>query len=216
MTLSVRTVKERCPAHRFRGGARYGSLAKIAVGRDEMHADGSLEKRRCSRRHAIAAAGGGVAVAALGTAPAAAQGKVAKEVFNLGMPWEEQYGYAQAVKVGDTIYLSGQLSHDDDGNMVAPAPLDQGGRITDHGNMGPQMAQSYANITKVLENFGATMDDIVEEVVYVTDMDAAFAVAGEVRRAAYGGRPVVASTILVTPRLAFPDQLIEIKVIARV
>jgi hypothetical protein len=61
-----------------------------------------------------------------------------------------------------------------------------------------------------------TMDDIVEEVVYVTDMDAAFAVAGEVRAAAYGGRPVVASTILVTPRLAFPDQLIEIKVIAKV
>jgi hypothetical protein len=27
--------------------------------------------------------------------------------------------------------------------------------------------------------------------------------------------PVVASTILVTPRLAFPDQLIEIKVIAK-
>ena len=67
-----------------------------------MHADDSLERRRCSRRDAIAAAGGGVAVAALGTAPAAAQGKVAKEVANLGMPWEEQYGYAQAVKVGDT------------------------------------------------------------------------------------------------------------------
>ena len=47
-----------------------------------------------------------------------------KEVANLGMPWEAQYGYAQAVKVGDTIYVSGQLSHDDNGNMVAPAPLD--------------------------------------------------------------------------------------------
>jgi enamine deaminase RidA (YjgF/YER057c/UK114 family) len=181
-----------------------------------MHADDSLERHRCSRRDAIAAAGGGVAVVALGTAPATAQGKLAKEVANLGMPWEEHYGYAQAVKVGDTIYVSGQLSHDDEGNMVAPAPLDQAGRITDHGNMGPQMAQSYANIRKVLGSFGATMDDVVEEVVYVTDMDAAFAVAGEVRRAAYGGHPVVASTILVTPRLAFADQLIEIKVIAKV
>jgi enamine deaminase RidA (YjgF/YER057c/UK114 family) len=76
--------------------------------------------------------------------------------------------------------------------------------------------RSGINIKKVLGSFGATMDDIVEEVVYVIDMDAAFAVAGEVRAEAYGGRPVVASTILVTPRLAFPDQLIEIKVIARV
>jgi enamine deaminase RidA (YjgF/YER057c/UK114 family) len=181
-----------------------------------MHADDSLEKRRCSRRHAIAAAGAGIAVAALGAPPAAAQNKVNKEVANLGMPWEDQYGYVQAVKIGDTIYVSGQLSHDDAGNMVAPAPLDQAGRIADHGNMGPQMAQSYANIEQVLASFGATMDAVVEEVVYVTDMDAAFAVAGEVRAAAYGGRPVVASTILVTPRLAFADQLIEIKVIAKV
>jgi enamine deaminase RidA (YjgF/YER057c/UK114 family) len=181
-----------------------------------MQVDANLENRWCSRRAAMTAAGAGVAVAALGAPPAAAQGKVTKEVANLGMPWEEQYGYAQAVKVGDTIYLSGQLSHDDDGNMVAPAPLDQAGRITDHRNMGPQMAQSYANIKRVLASFGASIDDVVEEVVYVTDMEAAFAVAGTVRKEAYGGPPVVASTILVTPLLAFPDQLIEIKVIARV
>ena len=113
-----------------------------------------------------------------------------------------------------TIYLSGQLSHDDKGKMVAPAPLDAEGRIADHGNMGAQMAQSYANAKTLLKRYGATMENVVEEVVYVTDMDAAFAVAGEVRSEAYGGPPVVASTILVTPRLAFPDQLIEIKFIA--
>lgn len=172
--------------------------------------------RAISRRAALAA-GVGVAAAALAPAPhAQAQGAgPAKEVVNLGVPWEEQYGYAQAIKTGDTVYVSGQLSHDDAGNMVAPAPLDAAGRIADHGNMGPQMAQSYANIAKVLAGYGLTMDSIVEEVLYVTDMDAAFAVAGEVRKAAYGGMPVVASTILVTPRLAFPDQLIEIKVIAK-
>ena len=182
-----------------------------------MAAPGDRQDARWSRRDALAAAGAGVAASALAAAPAAAQGgKVEKEVANLGMPWEEQYGYAQAVKVGDTIYVSGQLSHDDQGIMVAPAPLDAAGRIADHGNMGAQMGQSYANIEKVLASYGATMDDIVEEVVYVTDMDAAFAVAGAVRKEAYGGRPVVASTILVTPRLAFPDQLIEIKVIAKI
>ena len=139
-----------------------------------------------------------------------------KHPENLGMPWEEVYGYAQAVKVGDTIYISGQLSHDGEGKMVAPAPLDADGNIADHGNMGPQMAQSYANARILLERYGASMSNVVEEVLYVTDMDAAFAVAGEVRAEAYGGRPVVASTILVTPRLAFRDQLIEIKMIAKV
>ena len=135
---------------------------------------------------------------------------------NLGAPWEEGYGYAQAVKMGDTIYLSGQLSHDDEGNMIAPAPLNSDGQIADHGNMGPQMAQSYANAKKLLKRYGATMDNVVEEVLYVTDMDAAFAAAGRVRAKAYGRPPVVASTILVTPRLAFRNQLIEIKMIAKV
>jgi enamine deaminase RidA (YjgF/YER057c/UK114 family) len=172
-----------------------------------------------SRRNALAVGGLGVASAlAAGSAPSAEarDGKLSKEVENLGMPWEDQYGYAQAVKAGDTIYLSGQLSHDDQGNLVAPAPLDDRGKITDHGNMGAQMARSYANIKTLLARYGADMDSIVEEVLYVTDMDAAFAVAGSVRAEAYGGRPAVSSTILVTPRLAFPEQLIEIKVIAKV
>ncbi len=32
-----------------------------------------------------------------------------KDVKGFGMPWEDQYGYVQAVKVDDTIYVSGQL-----------------------------------------------------------------------------------------------------------
>jgi enamine deaminase RidA (YjgF/YER057c/UK114 family) len=142
---------------------------------------------------------------------------IRKDVKGFGMPWEEQYGYAQAVKVDDTIYISGQLSHDEQGNMVGAAPLDDSGRIRDHSNMETQMRQTYANAKKILREFGATLDDVVEEVLYVTDMDRAMAVAGPVRKEAYGStRPEVASTILVTPRLALPSQLIEIKFVAKV
>jgi enamine deaminase RidA (YjgF/YER057c/UK114 family) len=112
---------------------------------------------------------------------AKAQGTLDKEAENLGMPWEEAYGYAQAIKVGDTIYLSGQLSHDAEGKVVAPSPPDGDGHITDYGNMGAQMAQSYADAKTIIGD--------------VSDMDAAFAVAGNVRAEAYGDRPVVASTI---------------------
>lgn len=129
-----------------------------------------------------------------------------KEVKGFGMPWEAQYGYVQAVKVDDTIYVSGQLSHDEHGNIVG----------ADDSNMETQMRQTYANAKKILGEFGATLDNIVEEVVYVTDMDKAMAVAGPVRKEAYGKeKPEVASTILVTPRLAFPTQLIEIKFTAK-
>jgi enamine deaminase RidA (YjgF/YER057c/UK114 family) len=79
-----------------------------------------------------------------------------------------------------------------------------------------QMRQTYANAKKILAEFGATLDDVVEEVLYVTDMDKAFAAAGPVRKEAYGSaRPAVASTILVTSRLALAAQLIEIKFVAK-
>jgi enamine deaminase RidA (YjgF/YER057c/UK114 family) len=140
-----------------------------------------------------------------------------KDVKRFGVPWEDQYGYAQAVRVDDTIYVSGQLSHDGKGNMVGAAPLDDCGKIREHSNMEIQMRQTYANAKKILSEFGATLDDVVEEVLYVTDMDTAFAAAGPVRKEAYGSqRPEVASTIVVTPRLALPTQLVEIKFVAKV
>jgi enamine deaminase RidA (YjgF/YER057c/UK114 family) len=132
-----------------------------------------------------------------------------KELKGLGMPWEDQFGYCQGVKVGDTIYLSGQLSHDEQGNLVGAEPLDDS-------SMEIQMRQTYGNAKKILGEFGAGLENVVEEVIYVTDMDAAMSVAGPVRKEAYGSeKPEVACTILVTPRLAFPAQLIEIKFVAK-
>ena len=132
-----------------------------------------------------------------------------KDLKGLGMPWEDQFGYRQGVKVGDTIYLSGQLSHDEQGNLVGAEPLEDS-------SMEIQMRQTYVNAKKILGEFGATLDNVVEEVIYVTDMDAAMGVAGPVRKEAYGSeKPEVACTILVTPRLAFPAQLIEIKFVAK-
>ena len=126
-----------------------------------------------------------------------------KDVKGFGLPWEESYGFAQAVKVGDTIYVSGQLGLDDQGSMI-------------YSNMETQMRQTYANAKKILSQFGATLENVVEEVLYVTDMETAFAAAGPVRKEAYGSTPAVASTIIVTPRLSLPTQLIEIKFIAKV
>ena len=71
-----------------------------------------------------------------------------KEPTTLGMPWEEQYGYAQAVKVGDTVYLSGQVSHDDQANILGV------------GDMEVQMRTAYANVGKVLARYGATIDNL--------------------------------------------------------
>jgi len=82
--------------------------------------------------------------------------------------------------------------------------------------MEAQMRQAYINIQKVLAQYGATMNNIVDETLFVTDMDAAFSAAVKCRENVFSGIPVVASTIVQIQRLAFPDLLIEIRCVARV
>ncbi|MCT2591642.1 RidA family protein [Streptomyces sp. N2-109] len=140
----------------------------------------------------------------------------ASQVESFGVPWEESYGYVQAVRHGDTLYLSGQVAHDGT-ELVAPAPVDDAGLVTDFTNMGEQLRQCYANAAELLRRFGASLDDVVEETLYAVDVDAADAAAGPVRKKAYGRPdPQVASTMIGTPRLAFPELLVEVKFTARV
>jgi 2-iminobutanoate/2-iminopropanoate deaminase len=54
------------------------------------------------------------------------------------------------------------------------------------------------------------MDNIVDEILFVTDMDAAFSAAVKCRKDVFSGIPVVASTIVQIQRLAFPELLIKL------
>ena len=116
----------------------------------------------------------------------------------------ERNGYAQAVKVGDTVYASGQVVHDHNGKIVGK------------GEMEAQMRQAHSNIHKVLAQYGATMDNIVDETLFVTDMDSAFAAAIKCRNEVFFGAPIVASTIVQIQHLAFPELMIEIKYVAKI
>jgi 2-iminobutanoate/2-iminopropanoate deaminase len=127
-----------------------------------------------------------------------------KQIKSFGMPWEKEYGYAQALKVGDTIYVSGQVSHDETGKIVGV------------GDMEVQMRQAYTNIKKLLAHYGATMDNIVDEMLFVTDMNTAFAAAVKCRQDIFSGMPIIASTIVQIQRLAFPELMIEIRCVAKV
>ena len=126
-----------------------------------------------------------------------------KATKSLNMPWEQEYGYAQAVKVGDTIYVSGQVSHDEQGEFVGV------------GDIEAQMRQAYANMKKVLAAYGATIDNVIDETVFTTDMKAAFEAATKCRKEIFSGTPAVASTIVQIERLAFPELMIEIKCVAK-
>jgi 2-iminobutanoate/2-iminopropanoate deaminase len=129
---------------------------------------------------------------------------ITKTTQNHGVPWEAEYGYAQAVQVDDTIYVAGQVSHDDAGNIVG------------EGDMEAQMRQAYTNAEALLAKFGATLENIVDETLFVTDMEAAFAARVKMKDEAFGGSPGIASTIVEISRLALPPLMVEIRLVARV
>lgn len=134
-----------------------------------------------------------------------------KKTAYWGVAWEEAYAYPQARRVGNTIYISGQLSHDETGKLIAPAALDETGKASEFSTMEAQMRKSYDNIAQLLALFGATLDNVVEETLFVLDVDAAFAAAGKVRREAYATQqPQCASNLIGVTRLAQPALLIEI------
>jgi len=114
---------------------------------------------------------------------------------------------ANGVKVGDTIYLSGQVSLDNDGNVVGA------------GDLAAQVRQAYANVKETLAGFDATMENIVDEMMLLTNIQDAMGNLEGVfgaRTEAYGGNPDVTQTMVQVAALAMPELLIEIKCIARI
>ena len=72
------------------------------------------------------------------------------------------------------------------------------------------MRQAYTNIKKVLGRYGATIDNVVEETLYVVRMDEGLQAREVPRRCVRrphraGGAPVEVK------RLAFPELMVEIK-----
>jgi enamine deaminase RidA (YjgF/YER057c/UK114 family) len=127
-----------------------------------------------------------------------------KEFVKLGNFMEEVYGFAQAVKVGDTIHVAGQTAFMEDGSIDGPR------------DMATQMRRAYTNIAEVLGKLGATMDDVVEETLFVTDYMAAATVAKDVRKQFYGESFEVASNLIHIAGLGTPEMVIEIACVAKV
>jgi enamine deaminase RidA (YjgF/YER057c/UK114 family) len=98
------------------------------------------------------------------------------------------------------LYLSGQVGADEHGG--APESIVE------------QTILAYQHVAAVLAEFGATMDNVVDETVFVTDMPSVMAQVQEVfgaRAAAYGGRPDVSQTLVGVSALVDPMFKIEIK-----
>ena len=118
------------------------------------------------------------------------------EYFNLRPKLEKDYGYSHAVKIGDDLKISGAVSMNDSGIIVAP------------GNMEQQMKNCYSDLEKILQHYGYTYDDVVAENIYTTNMDEFIKVSG-FRNSIYK-KQFPTGTWLEVKGLAVKGQLIEI------
>jgi enamine deaminase RidA (YjgF/YER057c/UK114 family) len=98
------------------------------------------------------------------------------------------------------IFIAGQLARDRDGNVVGK------------GDMGAQIRQVGENIKTALAAAGATLSDIVKTTTFVTDIEEFLRPVDA--RMEYFGAALPTSTTVEVRRLAHPDFLVEIEVIA--
>ena len=105
----------------------------------------------------------------------------------------------QAVRVGDQVFVSGQLALDEDGKVVGAA------------DCRAQSVQCFTNVQAILRAAGAELSDVVKVVCYLTDAADA-ATYAEVRRQFMGHSP--ATTAVVVEELLVPEALLELDVTA--
>jgi enamine deaminase RidA (YjgF/YER057c/UK114 family) len=113
---------------------------------------------------------------------------------------EKAVGYSHAIRCGKTVYISGQIAHDQNGKLVGS------------GDAKSQGEQVYQNIKAIIESCGGTMQNIVRITTYVTSL-AYRPIMVEVRAKHFPKDPP-ASTFLVVSSLADPAFLVEVDAVA--
>ena len=119
------------------------------------------------------------------------------EYFLLRPEVERAYGYSHAVKIGNSIKISGAVSMDDEGNPTAV------------GDIAQQMKNCYSDLKKILKHFNCTFDDVVKEDVFTTNMPLFLEHAGY--RAEIYKNHFPTGSWLGVKELALPELLIEIE-----
>jgi enamine deaminase RidA (YjgF/YER057c/UK114 family) len=112
-------------------------------------------------------------------------------------------GYSHVVEVsgGRTLYISGQLALDKDGNLVG------------RGDFHAQVKQVFENLKAQLEEGGASFKDVVNLNYYLTDASGVQAVR-DIRNNYINTESPPASTLVVVKQLVHEEYLLEVEAIA--
>lgn len=118
-----------------------------------------------------------------------------RHVVRSGSPYEDEFGFSRAVRVGDRVIVAGT------------APIWPDGSCPD--DTETQARRCFAIIAEALAEAGATADDVVRTRMFITSASDAAAV-GRAHGAAFGAaRP--AATMVVVAGLLDPRWKVEIE-----
>jgi len=120
-----------------------------------------------------------------------AQKELKKEKYHTNKKSEDNIGYAQAVKVGNTIYISGSVGW---------------------GKMEDAIKLAYDEIDKSLKNYNVSFSHVVKENLYAISLDSV--IKYKDIRLKYYGNDFPAATWVQVNRLFTPELVIEVEVIA--
>lgn len=117
-------------------------------------------------------------------------------------PWDADFRFSQAMRVGDLVFVSGQ------------AAIDENAQIVGEGDFMAQAHQVFKNLKLILEQAGSGLERIVKVGIFITDMSY-FPQIIELR-GEYFTEPYPADTIVQVEALALPGLMLEIEAIATV
>ncbi|HEV2139309.1 MAG TPA: RidA family protein [Nitrososphaerales archaeon] len=109
--------------------------------------------------------------------------------------------YSHAVKVGDVVYLAGQLAVEGSGQKIVGA-----------GDVVVQARQIFANMAKIVESAGGGLAEIVQMTVFlknIKDLPSFLEVRKEVFK-----KDFPASTAVQVVGFAAPEALVEVNAVA--
>jgi 2-iminobutanoate/2-iminopropanoate deaminase len=107
--------------------------------------------------------------------------------------WENDYGYSQVVRTGNTIYISGIAS--------------------DKSSFTEQMKEIYEYIHQILKDYDTDSDAIVKQVIYTTDIEQ-MKVHTQLRKSFFNKDKYPSSSIVQVSRLYEKGHFLEVEIVA--
>lgn len=111
----------------------------------------------------------------------------------------EPFLLSQGIRLGDLLFISGQAGYADDGSIVK-------------GGFRAQGEQAFGNLQRALIAGGASLNNVVKVMIFLTDMND-FNEIVELRRK-YFTSPYPADTIVEVKALYTAEAMIEIEAVA--